>query len=119
MYNKGSAFSHEERERLGLVGLLPEAVNTMEQQAHRVMSSFLRTDGPLQRYLALAGLQDRNEHLFYRVLVDNLEALLPIVYDDVPAALHPMARRSLLAHLLKLEADARVAQEAGCWRWRG
>ncbi len=80
MYNKGSAFSHEERERLGLVGLLPEAVNTMEQQAHRVMSSFLRTDGPLQRYLALAGLQDRNEHLFYRVLVDNLEALLPIVY---------------------------------------
>ncbi len=80
MYNKGSAFSHEERERLGLVGLLPEAVNTMEQQAHRVMSSILRTQEPLQRYLALAGLQDRNEHLFYRVLVDNLELLLPVVY---------------------------------------
>ncbi len=80
MYNKGSAFSHEERERLGLVGLLPEAVNTMEQQAHRALSNVLRTEGPLQRYVALAALQDRNEHLFYRVLVDNLETLLPVVY---------------------------------------
>jgi malic enzyme len=80
MYNKGSAFSHEERERLGLVGLLPEAVNTMEQQAHRALSNVLSTEQPLQRYVALAALQDRNEHLFYRVLVDNLETLLPIVY---------------------------------------
>lgn len=80
MYNKGSAFSHEERERLGLVGLLPEAVNTMEQQAHRALSNVLRTEEPLQRYVALAALQDRNEHLFYRVLVDNLETLLPVVY---------------------------------------
>jgi malic enzyme len=80
MYNKGSAFSHEERERLGLAGLLPEAVNTMEQQARRALANILRDEDPLQRYLALAALQDRNEHLFYRVLVDNLEQLLPVVY---------------------------------------
>jgi malic enzyme len=80
MHNKGSAFSQEERERLGLVGLLPAAVNTMEQQARRALANVLRGEDPLQRYLALAALQDRNEHLFYRVLVDNLEQLLPIVY---------------------------------------
>jgi malic enzyme len=80
MYNKGSAFSQEERERLGLVGLLPGAVNTMEQQAQRALSNILRSEDPLQRYMALAALQDRNEHLFYRVLADNLEQLLPIVY---------------------------------------
>ena len=56
MYNKGSAFSHEERERLGLVGLLPEAVNTMEQQARRALANILHTEEPLQRYLALAAL---------------------------------------------------------------
>jgi malic enzyme len=80
IYNKGSAFSPEEREALGLYGLLPESVNSMEQQSERALANILRSPDPLQRYIALAALQERNEHLFYRVLADNLEELLPIVY---------------------------------------
>jgi len=80
LYNKGTAFTREERERLGLTGLLPSQVNTMEQQVDRVRANILRKPDALERYIGLAALQDRNEHLFYRVLADNLEELLPIVY---------------------------------------
>ena len=80
MYNKSTAFPLEEREAFGLVGLLPEAVSTMEQQALRVYGNIARKSDPLERYIGLAALEDRNEHLFYRVLVDHLEEFLPIVY---------------------------------------
>jgi malate dehydrogenase (oxaloacetate-decarboxylating) len=80
MYNKGSAFTREERAALGLEGLLPSAVNTMEQQAARVVENLSRKSDPLEQYIGLVALQDRNEHLFYRVLCDHLEEFLPIVY---------------------------------------
>jgi malic enzyme len=80
MYNKGSAFTREERAALGLEGLLPAAVNTMEQQAARVVENLSRKSDPLEQYIGLVALQDRNEHLFYRVLCDHLEEFLPIVY---------------------------------------
>ena len=80
MYNKSTAFSAEEREAFGLVGLLPAAVSTMEQQARRAYGNLARKTDPLERYIGLAALQDRNEHLFYRVLVDHIEEFLPIVY---------------------------------------
>jgi malic enzyme len=80
MYNKSTAFPREERETFGLVGLLPDVVSTMEQQAQRVYGNIVRKDDPLERYIGLAALQDRNEHLFYRVLVDHLAEFLPIVY---------------------------------------
>ena len=80
MYNKGTAFSREERAALGLEGLLPAAVNTMEQQAARVLENLARKGEPLETYIGLASLQDRNEQLFYRVLCDHLEQFLPIVY---------------------------------------
>jgi malic enzyme len=80
MFNKGSAFTREERAALGLEGLLPWASNTMEQQARRVYENIARKTDPLERHIGLAGLHDRNEHLFYRVLNDHLEELLPIVY---------------------------------------
>lgn len=80
MYNKGSAFTAEERRALGLEGLLPAAVNTIEQQAARVLENLARKRDPLETYIGLASLQDRNEHLFYRVLCDHLEQFLPIVY---------------------------------------
>ena len=80
MYNKSTAFPREEREAFGLVGLLPDAVSTMEQQAERVYANIVRKDDALERYIGLAALEDRNEHLFYRVLVDHLEEFLPIVY---------------------------------------
>ena len=78
--NKGSAFSREERRALGLEGLLPSAVNTIEQQARRVYENLARKTDPLERYIGLASLEDRNEHLFHHVLGEHLEEFLPIVY---------------------------------------
>jgi len=80
LYNRGSAFTHAEREALGLTGLLPPAVNTLEQQAVRMRESILRKEEPLEQYIGLSALQDRNEVLFHRVLLDNLERFMPIVY---------------------------------------
>lgn len=80
MDNKGTAFTREERATLGLEGLLPAAVNTIEQQARRVVENLARKTDPLEKYIGLASLHDRNEPLFYRVLCDHLEEYLPIVY---------------------------------------
>jgi malic enzyme len=80
LYTKGTAFSEEERMAFGLEGLLPHHVSTMDQQARRVYENILRKDDPLEKYIGLAALQDRNEHLFYRVLADHLDEFLPIVY---------------------------------------
>jgi malic enzyme len=79
-YNKGTAFSHEERASLGLMGLLPDAVMTIEQQERRFCDNILRKGDPIEKYIGLAALQDRNETLFYRVLLNHLEEFLPIVY---------------------------------------
>src|SRR6266540_5850230 len=80
MYNKGSAFTREERLAFGLEGLLPSAVNTIEQQAQRVYENLARKSDPLERYIGLASLQDRNEHLFHHVLGEHLAEFLPVVY---------------------------------------
>ena len=80
MYNRATAFTREERRQLGLEGLLPDVVSTMEQQARRAYGNIVRKGEPLERYIGLAAMQDRNEHLFYRVLADHLEEFLPIVY---------------------------------------
>jgi malic enzyme len=80
MYTKGTAFTIEEREALGLSGLLPHAVSSQDQQSQRVYANIVRKETPLERYIGLAALQDRNEYLFYRVLLDHLEEFLPIVY---------------------------------------
>src|SRR4029450_7355561 len=78
--NKSTAFTLEERAALGLEGLLPAAVSTMEQQARRAFANIARKPDALERHIGLAALHDRNERLFYRVLGDHLEELLPIVY---------------------------------------
>ena len=80
MYTKGTAFTQEERMTLGLEGLLPHAVTTMEQQIRRVCASIQRKQDPLEKYIGLAALQDRNEHLFYRVLIEHIQEFMPIVY---------------------------------------
>jgi malate dehydrogenase (oxaloacetate-decarboxylating) len=80
LYTKTTAFSPEERVAFGLEGLLPNHVSTMDQQARRAYENIRRKTDALERYIGLAALQDRNEHLFYRVLLDHLEELLPIVY---------------------------------------
>jgi malate dehydrogenase (oxaloacetate-decarboxylating) len=80
LLNKGSAFSPQERAQLGLDGLLPSRVNSMAQQVRRIHMTLDRLRDPFDKYLELAGLQDRNEQLFYRVLSDQLKALMPIIY---------------------------------------
>ncbi len=80
MLNKGTCFTDEERETFELVGLLPAAVNTPEQQAERTYAAITRKDDPLEQYIGLAALQDRNETLFYRLLTEHIEEFMPIVY---------------------------------------
>lgn len=80
MFNKGTAFSEEERRRFGLTGLLPDGVSTIEQQETRAYANIAKKEDPLEKYVGLVALQDRNEHLFYRVILDHLEEMLPIVY---------------------------------------
>ena len=78
--NKGTAFTLEEREALGLEGLLPPQVNTLEQQVERAWRGLLMSPTPLTRYQFLRALQERQETLFYAVLCKHLRELLPIVY---------------------------------------
>ena len=79
-YYKGMGFSIEERQLLGIHGLLPPAYLDQEVQVLRVMTSFWREADDLARYIDMINLQDRNEKLFYRVLKEQLEAMMPIVY---------------------------------------
>ena len=78
--NKGTAFTEAERETLGLRGLLPPRVVAPGEQDARVLENFRRKSSPLEQYIYLISLQDRNEHLFYRVVMDHIEEMLPIIY---------------------------------------
>lgn len=78
--NKGTAFTAVERDALGLHGLLPPRISTQGQQIQHVMYNVRRKPNNLEKYLYLIGLQDRNERLYYKTLVENLEELSPIIY---------------------------------------
>ncbi len=78
--NKGTAFTDRERDALGLRGLLPPRVSSMEIQARRVLENFAEKTTDLEKYLYLISLQDENRALFYRVVVDNIAAMMPIIY---------------------------------------
>ncbi|HEY2450255.1 MAG TPA: NAD-dependent malic enzyme [Mycobacterium sp.] len=77
---KGTAFSEAERRSYGLLGLLPTAVKTLEEQAKHCWHEFSTRQGDLDKHIYLRALQDRNETLFYRVLHDHISESLPIVY---------------------------------------
>lgn len=78
--NKGTAFTAVERDALGLHGLIPPYISTQAQQIQHIINNVRRKPNNLERYLYLIGLQDRNEKLFYKTLMDNLEELSPIIY---------------------------------------
>ncbi|MDH4311689.1 MAG: NAD-dependent malic enzyme [Gammaproteobacteria bacterium] len=78
--NKGTAFSDEERDILGLRGLLPPHVATQDEQLGRVLENFHRLETPLSKYIMLESLLDRNEALFFRVVMDHPDTMMPIIY---------------------------------------
>ncbi|KAL2493152.1 NADP-dependent malic enzyme 4 [Abeliophyllum distichum] len=79
-YNKGLAFTEKERDAHFLRGLLPPVVISQDIQVKKMMHNILQYQVPLQRYMAMMDLQERNERLFYKLLIDNVEELLPVVY---------------------------------------
>jgi malate dehydrogenase (oxaloacetate-decarboxylating)(NADP+) len=78
--NKGTAFTEHERDSLGLRGLLPPHVCSQEEQVERVLENFRRLDSDLSKYILLEGLYDRNERLFFRVMIECPDEMMPIVY---------------------------------------
>jgi len=83
--NKGTAFTDEERSALGLHGLLPPQVETLDQQMTRAYEAYSRKSDDLERHIYLRALQDANEVLFYRLLLDHVEEMTPMVYTPVVA----------------------------------
>lgn len=81
LLNRGTAFTEEERKSLGLVGLLPSAVLSLEEQAKKAYEQYGRQPHNLAKNVYLTALQDRNEVLFYKLLSEHLREMLPVVYD--------------------------------------
>ena len=77
---KGMAFSLEERQTLGIHGLLPARIKTLDEQAENCMRNLRRFQDPLNQYMYMVDLLDRNEKLFYKLLSENTMELMPIVY---------------------------------------
>lgn len=81
--NKGTAFSLHERDEFALHGLIPTTVETLEQQVIRCLDAYSAKENPMEKHIYLRALQDRNEVLFYRFIIDNLVDILPIIYTPV------------------------------------
>src|SRR5258705_1407060 len=81
--NKGTAFTEAERRQLGLEGLLPPHVETLDEQVVRAYEAYQRKNDDLERHIYLRALQDTNEVLFYRLLLDHIEEMTPMVYTPV------------------------------------
>jgi malate dehydrogenase (oxaloacetate-decarboxylating) len=81
--NKGTAFTERERDELDLHGLVPPAVCTIQQQLERTYESFRAKPSDLERFIYLTALHDRNETLFYRLLLEHIDEMMPVVYTPV------------------------------------
>ena len=86
LLNKGTAFSIEERNALGLRGLVPPKVVELDEQVERVLENYRRKTDPMEKFIFLTSLHDRNETLYYKVLSENLMEMTPIVYTPVVGA---------------------------------
>src|SRR5438094_6060627 len=83
LLNKGTAFTEEERDKFGLHGLLPPHIEELNEQVVRAYEAYQQEDNDLERHINLRSLQDTNEVLFYRLLLDHIEEMTPIVYTPV------------------------------------
>jgi malate dehydrogenase (oxaloacetate-decarboxylating) len=86
LLNKSNAFSEEEREELGLVGLIPVHIDDIEVQVERAYEAYQHKDNDIERHIYLRALQDTNETLFYRLVYDHLVEMMPIIYTPVVGA---------------------------------
>ncbi|MDG4869307.1 NAD-dependent malic enzyme, partial [Guyparkeria sp. 1SP6A2] len=78
--NKGSAFTQEERLAFNLIGLLPQKVETIDDQLERVYRQYQQCHSDLERHIHLRAIQDDNETLYFRLVSEHLEEMLPIIY---------------------------------------
>jgi malate dehydrogenase (oxaloacetate-decarboxylating)(NADP+) len=116
--NKGTAFTDQERDLLGLHGLLPAHVQTQQEQLERVLENLRRKPAALERYIFLIALLDRNETLFYRTIIDNIEEMVPLIYTPtVGQACQEYSHIFRRAHGLFVSANdrGRVAKVLPNW----
>jgi malate dehydrogenase (oxaloacetate-decarboxylating)(NADP+) len=116
--NKGSAFTPEERKRLGIEGLLPPATDSLDRQVERVLGHLDVKPDDLERYVYLIGLSDRNETLFYRTVMSNPARFIPILYDptvaDACLAFGHLYRRARGMYITR-EMKGRIADVLRNW----
>ena len=116
--NKGTAFTEAERDALGLRGLLPPRVFTQSEQVTRALENFHKKPDDLEKYIFLTALHDRNETLFYRIVIDHIEEMMPIIYTPtVGAACRAYGHiyRRPRGVYLSAEDRGRVAEVLGNW----
>jgi len=116
--NKGTSFTFEERQSLGLSGLLPPFRADMEEQAQRIMENYRHHTDPLEKYIYLTAIADRNVTLFYRILMDNLLEMTPIMYT--PTVGHACQQfghiyRKNRGMYLNLNQKGRIAEVLDNW----
>ena len=93
--NKGTAFTEAERSELGLRGLLPGVVETLDQQVSRSYRAYQEQPSDIARHINLRALQDLNETLFYRLMSEHIEEMLPIIYTPYRRPGLPAVQRDL------------------------
>jgi len=116
--NKSTAFTAEERDALGLRGLLPPRISSQDDQAERALGNYRKETTDLGRYVFLRELQDRNERLFYRLVIENIDEMMPIIYTPtVGLASSEFARifRRPRGLYVTSEDRGRVADVLGNW----
>lgn len=116
--NKGTAFTAEERKRYKLDGLLPHQVSTMQQQLEKNLANFRSKNNDIEKYIFLNALHRRNERLYFRLLIDNIDEMMPIVYTPtVGQACQKFASifRETSGFYISLEDKGRISQLLENW----
>jgi len=119
--NKGTAFNEEERDALGLRGLLPPRVHSQEEQILRILENMRAKSSDLERYIFMLALQDRNETLFYRAVLDHLDEMLPIIYTPtVGRACQEYGHifRRPRGVFISIRDSGRIAKVLGNWPYK-
>jgi malate dehydrogenase (oxaloacetate-decarboxylating)(NADP+) len=119
--NKGTAFNEKERDALGLRGLLPPRVHSQEEQILRILENMRAKPSDLERYIFMLALQDRNETLFYRAVLDHLDEMMPIIYTPtVGRACQEYGHifRRPRGVFISIKDSGRIAKVLGNWPYK-